>query len=147
MDILNKEKEVSELRNSIVALARSLKQSARSDNESWTNLMVLGLIERSNGKISPSEIGIALEIRSSNLANLLKELTQRGLVVRLCDANDKRKILLKLTDAGLNLVQTTRQKRDLWLLEAMQCLSKEEQKKLLEAGKLIKRLTEYKQEQ
>ncbi|CAI3957846.1 MarR family winged helix-turn-helix transcriptional regulator [Commensalibacter communis] len=147
MNIANEPIEVSELRNNIVALARALKQSARSDDESWTNLMILGLIERSNGKITPSDIGAVLEIRSSNLASLLKNLAQRKLIIRVADEDDKRKILLGITDSGLNLVRTKRQKRDLWLQEAMQCLSQEEQTQLFEAGKLIKRIIDSKLEQ
>ncbi|CAI3956990.1 DNA-binding transcriptional regulator [Commensalibacter communis] len=147
MNISKEPNEVSELRNNIVALARALKQSARSGDESWTNLMVLGLIERSNGKITSSEIGAALEIRSSNLASLLKNLVQRKLIIRVTDENDKRKILLGITDSGLNLVRTKRQKRDLWLQEAMQRLSQEEQTQLFKAGKLIKQIIDSKLKQ
>ena len=132
--------EVSELRNSIVALARALKQPARSESEPWTNLMALGIIERANGNITPSEIGAALDIRSSNMASLLKDLAERGLIDRQADSQDKRKTLLSITASGLELIRNSRKKRDQWLHEAMQCLSSEEQQQLIAAGKLMQRI-------
>lgn len=129
------------LRDDIVALARRLRQSAPPGGESWTALMALGAIERSEGQAIPSRIGAELDLRSSNLAHLLGDLAQRGLVQRTPDPADKRKMRLSITAAGADVVREARAKRDGWLIEAMRaCLSPDEQAQLIAAGPLMRRL-------
>jgi len=132
---------VSALRNDIVALARRLRQSPRADSETWTALMALGAIERSGGQATPTLLATELELRSSNVAQILGELDHRGLIKRSADPGDKRKVRLSLTDTGLALVRETRTKRDQWLLNAMNaCLTAEEQAQLIAAGVMMRRL-------
>lgn len=134
-------KDVSELRNNLIALARRLRQSDRGVSENWTGLMALGAIQRAEGQATPTQIALELELRSSNLAQVLGELDERGLIQRTPDPADKRKVRLSLTEAGLTLVRETRAKRDNWLADAMEtCLSLEEQAQLIAAGELMRRL-------
>lgn len=133
--------DVSELRSSLVALARRLRQSDRTVGETWTGLMALGAIQRAEGKATATQVALELELRSSNLAQLLGTLDKRGLIKRTPDSADKRKVRLSLTSEGLALVQQTRAKRDSWLADAMRaCLSPEEQAQLITAGDLMRRL-------
>jgi DNA-binding MarR family transcriptional regulator len=132
---------VSTLRNDIVALARRLRQSARADSETWTALMTLGAIERGDGQATPTVLATELGLRSSNLAQILGELDQRGLIKRSADQGDKRKVRLSLTDAGLDLLRETRTQRDQWLLDALNaCLTAKERAQLIAAGALMRRL-------
>jgi len=132
---------VSALRNDIVALARRLRQSSRADSETWTALMTLGAIERNDGQATPTAIATEMGLRSSNLAQILGEFDQRGLIKRSADQGDKRKVRLSLTDAGLHLLRETRTKRDQWLLNALNaCLTAKERQQLMEAGALMRRL-------
>jgi DNA-binding MarR family transcriptional regulator len=134
--------EVSALRNHIVALARRLRHSASADSETWTALMAMGVIERAGGQATPTVVATELVLRSSNVAQLLNELDQRGLVTRTADSVDRRKVRLALTAEGLDMVQVTRLQRDRWLSAAMdECLSKEERSQLIAAGELIGRLS------
>ena len=138
---MNSNEQIAELRNQIVALARRLRQSARSDAETWTGLMALGVIQRGEGSATPTQIAAQLELRSSNLAQLLRDLEKRGLVVRTPDATDKRKVRLSLTSEGRVLVTETRAARDKWLADAMAaCLSPNEQAQLIAAGELMRRV-------
>lgn len=103
--------------------------------------MILGAIQRAHGRGTPKLIAADLSIRPSNLANSLRELELRELLLRTPDNNDKRKIRLSLTPDGLKLVSEARERRDIWLKEAMEaCLSREEQACLLAAGPLLQRL-------
>jgi len=132
---------VSALRNDIVALARRLRQSSRADSETWTALMTLGAIDRGAGEATPTALATELGLRSSNLAQMLGELDQRGLIKRSADQGDKRKVRLSLTDAGLDLLRETRTKRDQWLLNALNaCLTAQERAQLIAAGALMRRL-------
>lgn len=134
---------VSALRNSIVALARRLRQSADTGEETWTELMVLGEIERGHGDATPTGLARALELRSSNLAQVLAMLEQRGLVQRSPDPADKRRVHLSLTEAGAARVLATRAQRDSWLSAIMdERLSAHERAQLIEAGTLMLRLAQ-----
>jgi DNA-binding MarR family transcriptional regulator len=132
---------IAELRNNIVALARRLRQSVRSDSENWTALMALGAIQRGKGTATPTQIATELGIQSSNVAQVLGELDRRGLLKRTPDRSDKRKVRLSLTPGGINLVSEARARRDQWLSDAVQaCLSVQEQEQLLAAGELMQRV-------
>lgn len=133
--------QIAELRNSIVALARRLRQSARAESESWTGLMALAVIQRADGLATPTQIADELDLRSSNLAQILSELDTRGLIRRKPDDSDKRKVRLSLTEAGIALVDGTRAKRDHWLAGAIAVsLTPEEQAHLMAAGALMQRV-------
>ena len=140
------DQKISDLRENIVALARRFRQSSRTDGETWTQLMVLGAIERAKGDAMPTQIAAELELHSSNLAQVLSNLDARLLIQRDPDSADKRKIRLSLTDTGLALVRATRSQRDGWLFEAMQtCLSAQEREQLLAAGEIMRRLSLWSQ--
>lgn len=140
------DQKISDLRENIVALARRFRQSSRTDGETWTQLMVLGAIERAKGDAMPTQIAAELELHSSNLAQVLSNLDARLLIQRDPDSADKRKIRLSLTDTGLALVRATRSQRDGWLFEAMQtCLSAQEREQLLAAGEIMCRLSLWSQ--
>lgn len=134
---------VSTLRNSIVALARRLRQATDAGEETWTELMALGAIERGQGAATPSTIGQTLDLRSSNLAQMLGILEERGLLERRRDPIDKRKVRLALTESGAARVCASRSERNRWLSVTMdERLTKREQALLIEAGKLMLRLAE-----
>lgn len=136
--------DITQLRTQLVALTRRLRQSARADNETWTGLMVLGVIERSEGEATPSLIATELELRSSNVAATLADLQQRGLVQRTSDPHDKRKVRLALTPDGSALLRETRAQRDRWLRSAINaCLTADEKATLQAAGDLMERLANW----
>ena len=108
-------------------------------------MMVLNAIQRLGTQATPSYIAAELSLRSSNLAQLLRELEARGLLHRHPDASDKRRVQLSLSKSGLGLVEQTRARRDSWLREAIQAhLSSKEQALLLQAGELMQRLAQHK---
>lgn len=103
--------------------------------------MALGAIQRGEGRATPTKIAAELELRSSNLAQVLGEMDRRGLIRRTPDPTDRRRVHLSLTDAGDALVAETRAKRDRWLADAVAtCLSPDEQSLLMTAGDLMRRI-------
>ncbi|XIF03119.1 MarR family transcriptional regulator [Serratia marcescens] len=63
--------------------------------------MLLGAIDRHGGEATPSLLAESERMRSSNLAAALRELEADGLLVRTPDAEDKRRVRVRLTPAGL----------------------------------------------
>lgn len=64
-------------------------------------LVMLVLWER--GEILVKTIGEALDLDSGTLSPLLKRLEPAGLVQRLRDVRDERKVLVRLTDKGAEM--------------------------------------------
>lgn len=62
-----------------------------------TERVILGYMEGHPGS-SVTEMGEALDIKTSNVSAALRALAARGLVERVPDPSDKRKSLLYLTD-------------------------------------------------
>lgn len=62
-----------------------------------TERVILGYLEGHDGS-SVTEVGTALDIKSSNVSAAVRELGVRGLVERVSDPEDRRKSLLSLTD-------------------------------------------------
>ncbi len=127
--------DVTLLRTQLMSLVRRLRRESRSDEKSWAQLMLLGAIDRHGGEATPSLLAESERMRSSNLAAALRELEADGLLVRTPDAEDKRRVRVRLTPAGLGLLQQSRT-REAWLLAAMEsCLTEQEQAQLIEAGR------------
>ncbi|AWC73106.1 homoprotocatechuate degradation operon regulator%2C HpaR [Serratia marcescens] len=133
--------DVTLLRTQLMSLVRRMRRESRSDEKSWAQLMLLGAIDRHGGEATPSLLAESERMRSSNLAAALRELEADGLLVRTPDAEDKRRVRVRLTHAGLGLLQESRSRREAWLLAAMEnCLTEREQALLIEAGALMARL-------
>jgi len=55
-------------------------------------------------RLSPTRLGKGLMLSSAGVTSRLDRLERRGLVARLPDPDDRRGVIVELTDAGLDLV-------------------------------------------
>ncbi|WP_422766299.1 MarR family winged helix-turn-helix transcriptional regulator, partial [Pseudomonas aeruginosa] len=78
-------------------LTRRLRREAQADPVQFSQLVVLGAIDRLGGDVTPSELAAAERMRSSNLAALLRELERGGLIVRHADPQDGRRTRVSLS--------------------------------------------------
>lgn len=137
-------KQATRLRGQISGLARRLRQEAQVDPVQFSQLVVMGAIDRLGDGVTPTEICAAERIRSSNLAVLLRELESAGYIKRRADANDRRRTLLSLTAKGRQVLHGNRTVRGQWLAQAMlESLSARERSVVLEAGELLDRLARH----
>ncbi|CAI3123375.1 putative HTH-type transcriptional regulator [Acinetobacter oleivorans] len=133
--------EITQLRTQLMSLVRRMRREARSDEKSWAQLLLLGAIDRHGGMATPSVLAESEGMRSSNLAAALRTLETDGLLKRIPDAEDRRKIRVMLTQEGLSLLHESRARRETWLSNAMEhCLTAEEQTLLIAAGSLMARI-------
>jgi DNA-binding MarR family transcriptional regulator len=132
------------LRGQISGLARRLRQEAQVDPVHFSQLVVMGAIDRLGDGVSPTEICAAERIRSSNLAVLLRELEAAGYIKRQADTLDRRRTRLSLTAKGRRVLHGNRTLRGKWLAQAMlQSLDARERSVVLEAGELLERLARF----
>ena len=61
---------------------------------------VLGFVSHAEGSVIPSDISAEMGISTARIAAALNSLESKGLITRRIDPNDRRKILVELTDAG-----------------------------------------------
>lgn len=133
--------EVSRLRAQVTRIARRLRQEARNDPESWTRMLVISAIDRLGHDATPSAIARMEDMRSSQVAAVLRELEASALVVRQSDGSDRRMTRVVLTSLGAAILTESRHRRDTWLAGVMAMrLTAEERALLLEAGRLLERL-------
>lgn len=131
-------------RGRFTRLNKRLRQEAQNHPETWSQMLVLSAIDQMDGMATPSKIADAENIRSSNLAALLKDLEARDLITRTPDTEDRRRTWIGLSDQGCRVLQASRKRRDEWLAEAVDaCLTATERKQLEAAGLLMDKLSQY----
>jgi DNA-binding MarR family transcriptional regulator len=129
----------SDLRLVLGQLIRKL----RSENAvPISHLAVLSRLDRA-GAQTTSGLAAAERMRPQSMAQTIVDLQKDGLVVRQPDADDRRQILIDVTDQGRELLAETRQRREDWLSRAIDDeLSPAEQDVLAQAVVLLRRLAE-----
>lgn len=108
----------TELRESIMALTRQLRRHRSDNGLTLSQQQVLGEVSRA-GVTTPAELAARMQVRVQSLTDGINELESRGLVERRTDADDRRRQLIEMTDAGVDLLEADRAERDQWLNSAM----------------------------
>ncbi|HTK61007.1 MAG TPA: MarR family winged helix-turn-helix transcriptional regulator [Pseudonocardia sp.] len=135
---------VSLFRLQVKALQRRLRQEVPPlRGLSRSALQVLAAVSRKPGT-SPREVAAELQMTSSNVAAALREGEGGGFLERRRDPDDARRARLSLTVAGAEAVARMRNERDTWLGRAVDAvLTADEQRTLVEAGRLMERLAHF----
>jgi DNA-binding MarR family transcriptional regulator len=108
----------TELRESMMALARQMRRHRPDTGLTLSQLEVLGEASRS-GVTTPAELASRLQVRVQSLTDSINELETRGQVSRRPDPDDRRRQLIEVTADGTALLETDRANRDAWLDAAM----------------------------
>ena len=78
------------------------------------------------GSITQRQLTELAGVRSASLSEILSKLEHRGLIERSKNADDKRNIDVKLTDAGKNAVAASQESRLKNEKELFSCLTDDE---------------------
>jgi DNA-binding MarR family transcriptional regulator len=136
--------DIAQLRTQLMGMSRRLRREAQTDDQSWALLLVLGAIDRHGGSATPSVLATDEGMQSSNLAAALRHLEAKKLIIRTQDAEDRRKVRVRLSPAGRKLLYDNRARRERWLTETMNaCLTAAECADLVKAGPLLERIMAY----
>jgi DNA-binding MarR family transcriptional regulator len=129
----------SELR---VVLGRLLRRLRAEHRVPLTQAAVLGRLDR-DGIQSIGDLATAEQVRPQSMSQTLAELEADGLVRRLPDARDGRRILVELTDRGRETLTRDRAVREGWLASTLaEHFSEPELRVLERAVTLLRRLSE-----
>jgi DNA-binding MarR family transcriptional regulator len=105
-----------ELRETVGRVVRRLRAEP---GPSVGRLAVLGRLDR-DGPSSISALAACERMRPQSMAQIVHDLETAGLVLRRPDPADGRRAFIELTAAGLELLQSTRARRETWLTEALE---------------------------
>ncbi len=131
----------SELRVAVNRLARRLRAEKADDALSDGQTAVLGLLSlhgpQSLGALSDRE-----RVTAPSMNRTVTALVDAGYVRREQSAEDRRRVIHHLTEAGVDLVRETRRRRDEWLFARLSTLSDEDRAALLSATRVLHGLSE-----
>ncbi|MFJ8025356.1 MarR family winged helix-turn-helix transcriptional regulator [Streptomyces sp. NPDC096311] len=139
-----REEEAYWLQKQIKRLHRQVqRQQPEVDGVSSSALQILVAVEQAGRALRPGELAEELEMTTSNVAAALRSLERGRLVVREPDPGDGRKAFVNLTPAGADVIAEVRRGNHAWLQQAIaDTLTADEQRLLLQAGDLMRRLCE-----
>lgn len=133
------EAAVVDLSLAVGQLLRRLRSEASPRGLNLSQLGTLVRLERS-GWSTAADLARAESMKPQSMADIIRSLEDAGLVERRDHPTDGRRIQFALTETGMEARrERTLAKRD-WLMDAMTKLSAEEQRRLIAAIPLIKRL-------
>jgi DNA-binding MarR family transcriptional regulator len=128
----------SDLRPVVGQLVRRLRAEHRFPLSQGS---VLGRLDR-EGARSTSDLAVAERVRPQSMAQTLTDLEGEGLIARRPDPDDRRRVLIELTDAGRKALRADRRNREGWLARAIdERLTPEEQAVLARSVELLERLS------
>lgn len=129
----------SELRMSVMRLARRLRAERVDTSVSITQLAALATLER-HGPLTPGELAAHERVQPPSMSRIVAALESAGLVTRTDHPTDGRQVLLTPSPDGTGLLRAERRRRDAWLTQRMRELDPEDASVLRRAAAVLERL-------
>jgi len=127
-----------QLARSVARLNRRLRQERQTDLTP-TQLSVLGTI-RTLGPSTPSAIAAHERVQPPSITRVLTCLVDEGMAIRRPHPDDKRQVLVSVSDKGEAVLAEERDRRDEWLAQRLADLTPAERKTLKEATALLEKV-------
>ena len=129
----------SELRMSVMRLARRLRAERVDTSVSITQLAALATLER-HGPLTPGELATHERVQPPSMSRIVAALESGGLVTRTDHPTDGRQVLLTPSRDGTSLLRAERRRRDVWLTQRLRELDPEDAAVLRRAAAVLERL-------
>jgi len=130
------------LRVSVGMLLRRLRQVRPDDELTLPESSALARLDRT-GPATPGALAKVEQISPQSMGATLAALEARGLIARQADPGDGRRVVLSVTDAGLELLRNKRGARTEQLAQALSAgFTAAELRQLATAAPLLERLAQ-----
>ena len=129
----------SELRMSVMRLARRLRAERVDTSVSITQLAALATLDR-HGPLTPGELATHERVQPPSMTRIVAALEVAGLVTRSDHPTDGRQVLLAPSVHGKSLLRAERRRRDAWLARRLRELDPEDVAVLRRAAVVLERL-------
>ncbi len=130
-----------DLRLALQRLARRIRSMQADEDVTEGQRAVLFALSNDGpqtlGSLSDHE-----HVTPPSMHRTINALVDLGLVTRVTDADDARKVCLDLSAAGRDFIRETRRRRDAWFTMRLATLSAEQRRLLTELGPILKELAD-----
>jgi DNA-binding MarR family transcriptional regulator len=130
----------SELRPSILRLARRLRQMRDESLELTTNQLSAMSVLLNNGDLLMGELAAMEKVQPPSMTRIVNGLESQGFLARRADPADKRQSVVALTDSGKQVLLANRRRRDEWLAMRIAELEPEEREVLRKAVSILEKV-------
>jgi DNA-binding MarR family transcriptional regulator len=124
-----------------VVLGRLIRRLRAEHGFSLAQGAVLGRLDR-EGPQSVSDLAGTERMRPQSMAQTVADLESEDLIERNPDPGDRRRALVSLTEAGRELIAASRQRREGWLVRAIEELPAEDRETVERAVVLLGHLAD-----
>ncbi|MCU1600434.1 MAG: regulatory protein MarR [Frankiales bacterium] len=131
----------SELRTTVMRLARRMRSQRPDDSLTLSQIAALGTVFR-HGPLTPSELAAHERVQPPSMTRLIAKLEEAGLLTRTAHPTDGRQVLVQVSEAGVARILEDRRRRDAWLSQRMRDLSPEDREVLRRATDVLGRLAD-----
>ncbi len=129
------------LRVTFHRMIKQLRRETRNDARlSQTERSTLGLLDL-HGELLPSDIARMEKVTTQSVSQVVNHLTELKYIGKRASEEDRRKVLISLTEEGKVYLEQMRQDKQEWLAKSLyEKMSPEEKQLLMEAVKLMTKL-------
>lgn len=129
MSVVTAERSVLDLadalRPALLRASRQLRREAQKAGVSALDAQLLGILKKHPG-LGVSELADREQMARPSMSGHIKRLEAAGWIVRAeADAEDRRRVGLTLTPAGVRALEAIRRRRNDWLAERLARLTPE----------------------
>ena len=130
----------AELRMAAFRLTRRLRAQRAVDSMPDGHLVVLATLQR--GPRTLGELAEAERVTPPSMNRTVNALEEAGYLTRTPDVQDRRKVIIEITDAGRTLILETQRRRDAWMEDALADLSPAERAALAAAVPILRQVAD-----
>jgi DNA-binding MarR family transcriptional regulator len=123
--ILSAEIVAGELRPILLRLSRELRKETEQLGITARQVTLLWLVKGRPG-LSLAELAAEERISPPAMSGHVDRLERAGLIERIRSSDDRRRVGLRLTDDGAQLLRRVRARRTTWLVERLRALDSAE---------------------
>jgi len=133
--------DVEDLLQAAGLLIRRLRREGNVDGLSLSQISVLAHLER-NDALTTADLARIERVKPQSMGATVAALEGEGLIERRPHPTDGRQVLFALTSSGVAMRQKSKRLKRAWLEAAIARLAPDEQKTLIAAISLIRRVGE-----
>jgi DNA-binding MarR family transcriptional regulator len=129
------------IRTTIGRLVKLMRRETRNESQlSLTERSTMGLLFP-GVELAPSEIARMEKVTTQSMSQVINHLVELNFICRTPSDDDKRKTILRLTDAGRTRVASSRKEKQEWLAQVLyKRATPEEKAVLMESIKILSKL-------
>ncbi len=129
----------AQLRPALLRLTRLIRNQRADMSITLTLVATLMTLERL-GEMSATELAACERIQPPSMTSILAKLEAGGLVTRSPHPSDRRQAVVRITDAGRDLIARERNARTAWLSTRLELLDPSERAVLQHSIAVLERL-------